>query len=61
MTTPGPTTDAGRLRSLLLVVAAIAGVLIVVSLIAGSITYALVAAAVAFVAVIAGARPRGGT
>jgi hypothetical protein len=61
VTTPGPTTAAGRFRSALLVIALLAGVLLVLELIAGNLGYALAAAAVAFVAVIAGARPRGGT
>ena len=61
MTTPGPTTLAGRWRSALLVVALVAGVLIVVELMLGNLGMALVAGLVAFVCVIAGARPRGGT
>lgn len=61
MPTSGPTTTAGRLRSALLVVALVFGVLIVVSLVMGNLGWALVSAAVAFVSVIAGARPRGGT
>jgi hypothetical protein len=61
MTTPGPTTTAGKLRSALLVVALVFGVLLVLSLLMGNLGVALLCAAIAFVSVIAGARPRGGT
>ncbi|MCW2543622.1 MAG: hypothetical protein JWM40_1174 [Frankiales bacterium] len=61
MTTPGPTTLAARWRSALLVLALVFGVLIVAELLRGNLAYALLAGAVAFVCVIAGARPRGGT
>jgi hypothetical protein len=61
MTTPGPTTLAGRWRSALLVIALVAGVLIVVELLLGHLMLALLAGAVALVGVVAGARPRGGS
>lgn len=61
MTTPGPTTVAGRWRSALLFLALVFGVLIVIELLMGNLLYALAAGLVAFVCVIGGARPRGGT
>lgn len=61
MTTPGPTTLAGRWRSALLVLALVFGVLIVVELYQRHLGLALLAALVAFGCVIGGARPRGGT
>lgn len=61
MTTPGPTTAAGRWRSALLVLALIFGMLIVVELVVGNLLWALVSGAIAFVCVIAGARPTGGS
>lgn len=61
MTTPGPTTVAGRWRSALLFLALVFGVLIVVELLMHNLGYALIAGLVAFVCVVAGARPRGGT
>jgi hypothetical protein len=61
MTTAGPTTPAARLRSALLLVALVAGVLLVLALVMGSLFYALLAGLVALVCVVAGARPRGGS
>ena len=61
MTTPGPTTLAGRWRSALLVIALVAAVFIVIALVMRSLGLALIAGLAAFVCVIAGARPRGGT
>lgn len=61
MTTPGPTTTAGRWRSALLVLALVFGVLIVVELLRGHLIGALLVGAAAMVCVVAGARPRGGS
>lgn len=61
MTTPGPTTLAGRWRSALLFLALVFGVLIVVELLMGNLLYAVGSGLVALVCVVAGARPRGGT
>lgn len=61
MTTPGPTTRAGRIRSFLLFLALVFGVLIVVALLADRLGYALVSGLIAVVCVVMGARPRGGS